>query len=183
MSLCCKRAKKVGRKFLNPVPTRVGGFSLVLKLLPQYCAEQGGGGAEAGAGAVQDGCGRVCDDAGERAAGDVVWALGLLVEMDGVRVLIDPVWEQRASPLSSWGRSGSLRRRWRWRMLPRIDAVLISHDHYDHLGAETVRRLAQVAAGARWVTSLGWASGCGGSACRRSGLRSWTGRRAWRWAR
>ena len=41
--------------------------------------------------------------------------------------------------------------------LPRIDVVLISHDHYDHLGAKTVRQLAKTpgAAGARWVTSLG----------------------------
>jgi L-ascorbate metabolism protein UlaG (beta-lactamase superfamily) len=41
--------------------------------------------------------------------------------------------------------------------LPKIDVVLISHDHYDHLGAQTVRTLSQnpAASGARWVTSLG----------------------------
>jgi L-ascorbate metabolism protein UlaG (beta-lactamase superfamily) len=38
--------------------------------------------------------------------------------------------------------------------LPRIDAVLVSHDHYDHLGEGTVRRLAGLT-DARWVTSLG----------------------------
>jgi L-ascorbate metabolism protein UlaG (beta-lactamase superfamily) len=50
--------------------------------------------------------------------------------------------------------------------LPRIDAVLVSHDHYDHLGKQTIRKLAQLEAvsKARWVTSLGvgkWLRGFG----------------------
>jgi L-ascorbate metabolism protein UlaG (beta-lactamase superfamily) len=41
--------------------------------------------------------------------------------------------------------------------LPPLDVVLLSHDHYDHLGAHTVRRLAQIesTAGAQWITALG----------------------------
>jgi L-ascorbate metabolism protein UlaG (beta-lactamase superfamily) len=41
--------------------------------------------------------------------------------------------------------------------LPKLDVILISHDHYDHLGADTVRALAKSphAAEAKWVTSLG----------------------------
>jgi L-ascorbate metabolism protein UlaG (beta-lactamase superfamily) len=41
--------------------------------------------------------------------------------------------------------------------LPKIDAVLISHDHYDHLGAATIARLAQLGSlrGARWIAPLG----------------------------
>jgi L-ascorbate metabolism protein UlaG (beta-lactamase superfamily) len=41
--------------------------------------------------------------------------------------------------------------------LPHIDVVLLSHDHYDHLGAQTVRRLAQIepTARAEWVAALG----------------------------
>ena len=39
--------------------------------------------------------------------------------------------------------------------LPRLDAVLVSHDHFDHLGKTTVRRLAELQPEARWVTSLG----------------------------
>jgi L-ascorbate metabolism protein UlaG (beta-lactamase superfamily) len=80
-----------------------------------------------------------------------------LVEIDGFRVLIDPVWEQRASPFSFMGPKRFFQPTLELMDLPRIDVVLISHDHYDHLGAETVRRLTRVpgAAGARWVTSLG----------------------------
>jgi L-ascorbate metabolism protein UlaG (beta-lactamase superfamily) len=61
-----------------------------------------------------------------------------LVELDGVRVLTDPAWSERSSPLSMIGPK-------RWFVppialadLPKIDAVLISHDHYDHLDHRTI---------------------------------------------
>lgn len=56
-----------------------------------------------------------------------------LVEIDGKRILIDPFWSERASPVTWAGPK-------RWyappialQSLPAIDAVVISHDHYDHL--------------------------------------------------
>jgi L-ascorbate metabolism protein UlaG (beta-lactamase superfamily) len=80
-----------------------------------------------------------------------------LIEIDGMRVLVDPVWEQRASPFGFMGPKRFFQPTMALEELPKLDAVLISHDHYDHLGAETVGRLAKVesVAGARWVTSLG----------------------------
>ena len=56
-----------------------------------------------------------------------------LVEIDGYRVLVDPVWSLRIGPMS-W--SGP--KRWYGPLialgdLPSIDVVVISHDHYDHL--------------------------------------------------
>jgi L-ascorbate metabolism protein UlaG (beta-lactamase superfamily) len=80
-----------------------------------------------------------------------------LVEIDGARVLIDPVWEQRASPFQFMGPKRFFQPTLELVSLPLIDLVLISHDHYDHLGAETVRQLTRVpgTAGARWVTSVG----------------------------
>lgn len=61
-----------------------------------------------------------------------------LIELDGVRVLTDPVWSERVSPLSWVGP-----RRWYGPLipldrLPHVDAVLISHDHYDHLDHRTL---------------------------------------------
>ncbi|MEJ7731583.1 MAG: MBL fold metallo-hydrolase [Polyangiaceae bacterium] len=61
-----------------------------------------------------------------------------LVEIDGKRVLTDPMWSDRAGPLTWIGP-----RRWypppiALADLPHIDAVVISHDHYDHLDDRTL---------------------------------------------
>jgi len=82
---------------------------------------------------------------------------GTLVEIDGMRVLIDPVWDERASPFSFAGPKRFFAPTLRLEDLPQIDVVLISHDHYDHLGRKTVESLAKLkpASGVRWVTSLG----------------------------
>lgn len=60
-----------------------------------------------------------------------------LVEMDGARFLLDPVWGQRVSPVPV----GPKRLHpvpHRLEELGRLDAVVISHDHYDHLDLPTV---------------------------------------------
>ena len=66
----------------------------------------------------------------------------VLLQQRDCNILTDPIWSERASPLS-W--IGPRRRREpgvSWNDLPRIDAVLISHNHYDHLDLPTLRRLA-----------------------------------------
>lgn len=70
----------------------------------------------------------------------------VLIEIDGMRLLTDPVWGMRASP---WSFAGPVR----YHPMPlqlselgRIDAILLSHDHYDHLCADTWRQLARGAA-------------------------------------
>ncbi len=74
------------------------------------------------------------------------------VEADGMRFLLDPVFAERVSPLPVGPR--------RFHAppialadLPPVDAVLISHDHYDHLDMDTVRHLAQ--RGSRFFVPLG----------------------------
>jgi len=66
----------------------------------------------------------------------------VLLQQKGSNILTDPIWSERASPLS-W--AGPRRRRKPgvcWEHLPPIDAVLISHNHYDHLDLPTLRRLS-----------------------------------------
>jgi L-ascorbate metabolism protein UlaG (beta-lactamase superfamily) len=74
------------------------------------------------------------------------------VEIDGVRLLIDPVFSDYASPFAMGPK--------RFHPppialadLPPIDAVLITHDHYDHLDMHTVQALAR--GGARFFVPLG----------------------------
>jgi L-ascorbate metabolism protein UlaG (beta-lactamase superfamily) len=66
-----------------------------------------------------------------------------LVEIDGARVLIDPVWSDRPSPVSFAGPKRLHPMPARLADLGRIDAVLISHDHYDHLDLATVQELVR----------------------------------------
>jgi L-ascorbate metabolism protein UlaG (beta-lactamase superfamily) len=77
----------------------------------------------------------------------------VLVEIDGRRFLTDPVWSERASPLSFIGPK-------RWfpvpialADLPPLDAVVVSHDHYDHLDYTTIVGLSE--RGATFIVPLG----------------------------
>ena len=70
-----------------------------------------------------------------------------------VRLLTDPVWGQRASPSQLAGPKRFQPVPVSLKALPPIDAVLLSHDHYDHLCMPTVRQLAKT--GVPFVTSLG----------------------------
>jgi L-ascorbate metabolism protein UlaG (beta-lactamase superfamily) len=61
--------------------------------------------------------------------------------MDGVSFLTDPIWSERASPFSFAGPRRVVPPGLRFEDLPPIDFVVVSHDHYDHLDAPTVKRL------------------------------------------
>nr|WP_227985439.1 MBL fold metallo-hydrolase [Nocardia spumae] len=64
-----------------------------------------------------------------------------LLEVDGFRVLTDPVWSERVSPSPLVGPARLHPVPAPLSELPPVDAVVISHDHYDHLDRETVRAL------------------------------------------
>jgi L-ascorbate metabolism protein UlaG (beta-lactamase superfamily) len=77
----------------------------------------------------------------------------VLLEMDGVRVLTDPVWGARASPSRLVGPKRFQPVPITVAQLPPIDLVVISHDHYDHLDYPTIRKLART--NVPFVTTLG----------------------------
>lgn len=66
-----------------------------------------------------------------------------LVELDGVRVLLDPVWGERCSPSRHVGPKRLHAVAVPLSGIGRVDAVVISHDHYDHLDMDTIRALAE----------------------------------------
>ncbi|HVD62389.1 MAG TPA: MBL fold metallo-hydrolase [Gemmatimonadaceae bacterium] len=77
----------------------------------------------------------------------------LLFEIDGVRILTDPVFGDYASPVSFAGRKRFHPPPAKISELPPIDIVLQSHDHYDHLCKPSIRQLAKLRV--PFVTSLG----------------------------
>src|SRR4051812_30636923 len=77
----------------------------------------------------------------------------LLLEVDGLRVLTDPVFGGRASPLSFAGAKRLHPVPATIAQLPPLDAVLLSHDHYDHLCAPSMREIARLRLPV--ITSLG----------------------------
>ena len=77
----------------------------------------------------------------------------VLIEIDGLRVLTDPVWGPRASPSRLAGPKRFQPVPVSLREMPSVDLVIVSHDHYDHLDYPTIRELAK--RNVPFVTSLG----------------------------
>ncbi|AOS64385.1 MBL fold metallo-hydrolase [Actinoalloteichus hymeniacidonis] len=77
----------------------------------------------------------------ESNATGITWVghAGYVVRMGGACVLVDPVWSTRIPGIARRLTPPGID----WREVPRVDAVLISHNHYDHLDAPTLRRLAK----------------------------------------
>ncbi|HMI48291.1 MAG TPA: MBL fold metallo-hydrolase [Gemmatimonadaceae bacterium] len=97
-----------------------------------------------------------------------------LIQMAGLNILLDPIWSERASPIQAVGP-----RRWvppavEFDRLPPIDVVVLSHDHYDHLDATTISRIARRYPAVAWFASLGV-----GAFLRRRGAREVTERDWW----
>ena len=150
-------ARREGRRFLNPVPTDVGGLSVMFKIGPEFFLGSKARSPKHKLGPFPTDPRIFTEPA--RTGLRTTWFghASSLVELDGVRILIDPIWEERASPTTWSGPKRFFAPTLPLEQLPRIDVVLISHDHYDHLGAQTMRSLANLPAAraARWIAPLG----------------------------
>lgn len=147
------RAARIGRKFQNPTETTVGGPGMILNVLHQYVTnkEERVPRLALGPFLTDPTAYHHPPQSGLR----ITW-LGhstMLVEIEKLRVLIDPVWDDRASPLSWAGPKRFFPPPLPLSKLPAIDVVLVSHNHYDHLGRRTIHQLNRLKT--RWVTSLG----------------------------
>jgi hypothetical protein len=98
-----------------------------------------------------------------------------LLKLQGKFWLIDPVFGERASPVSFAGPKRFHRPPLTLEELPPIEGLILSHDHYDHLDVPTIEHLAKrcSATSCRSASRRGWSRW----ACRRSGCRSSTGGR------
>jgi N-acyl-phosphatidylethanolamine-hydrolysing phospholipase D len=79
----------------------------------------------------------------------------LLVQMEHLTFLTDPIWSDTPSPVPFWGPSRFVAPGIALENLPAIDFVVISHNHYDHLDLPTLEALAQRDADTRFLVPLG----------------------------
>lgn len=79
----------------------------------------------------------------------------VLLQVGALNVLTDPMWSARASPVQWAGPHRLTTPGVALDALPPIDVVLISHNHYDHLDAASVRAVARRHPSARWFAPLG----------------------------
>lgn len=89
----------------------------------------------------------------------VTWVghAAFLLQAGGLNLLTDPHWSRRASPMQWMGPARFQEPGIPFDALPPIDAVLLSHDHFDHLDHGTVQRLRdRFGTALRWITPLGY---------------------------
>ncbi len=91
---------------------------------------------------------------GSRARLSYIGHASWLLQSGGLNILIDPVWSERASPLSFAGPRRCNDPGIAFEALPKIDVVLVTHGHYDHLDLATLSRLHRSFA-PRIITPLG----------------------------
>ena len=132
-------AQKKDNKYQNPIPTKEAGFENFIPILREYLGNK----AET---VPKKPLGPFVTDAtiynSPPSAGLRITWIGhssLLIEIDGRRILTDPVWSDRASFLSFIGPKRFFTAPLPLNYLPKLDAVLISHDHYDHLDKQTMK--------------------------------------------
>jgi L-ascorbate metabolism protein UlaG (beta-lactamase superfamily) len=109
-----------------------------------------------------------------------LWRLGhssVLLKLDGVFLLTDPVFGQRASPLSFAGPKRFHAPPIAVQDLPTLDVVIISHDHYDHLDRNTVLALQHKTR--LFITPLGVGKHLQAWGIPAAKSASWTGGKAW----
>ena len=67
----------------------------------------------------------------------------LLIQIEGLNLLTDPIWSERTSPVDWLGPRRHHAPGIAWEDLPPVDVVLVTHNHYDHLDIPTLQRLAR----------------------------------------
>jgi L-ascorbate metabolism protein UlaG (beta-lactamase superfamily) len=67
-----------------------------------------------------------------------------LIQMEEVNIITDPIWTERASPFSFIGPKRHTKPAFDIKELPKVDYILLTHSHYDHLDIPTLRKLQKM---------------------------------------
>lgn len=138
------KAHQHGKKFLNPVETSISTGGNMFKVAKLYFTNK----AET---VPAHKLGPFTTDANiyksPPSSGLRITWIGhstLLIEIDGVRILTDPVWSKRASFTELAGPKRFFDAPIKLTDLPPLNAVIISHDHFDHLDPQAVKQLTNI---------------------------------------
>jgi L-ascorbate metabolism protein UlaG (beta-lactamase superfamily) len=78
-----------------------------------------------------------------------------LIEINDIRILTDPVWSKKCSPFKLIGPSRKHKPAFPIDQTPKVDFVLISHNHYDHLDGNSVKILNKLNPDIKWIVPKG----------------------------
>ncbi len=137
-----KGSRKIGKKFQNPIPTEEATAGKMPAILWEYIINKAESVPLKKLGPFHTDA-KVYDT--PPASGLRVTWIGhssLLIEVDGKRLLTDPVWSQRVSFTQLMGPKRFFDAPLPLDQLPILDGVILSHDHYDHCDMNTIKYLA-----------------------------------------
>ena len=146
-----------GNRFINPIPTPMTQGGRLFRRMIRFVTEKGQRVPPAQPPVQRR---RRADyDEAPRGGLRVTWFghSTMLLEIDGMRVLTDPIFSQRCSPTQAVGPKRFAPTPMRIDELPHLDAIVISHDHYDHLDTASIKALAK-RRGLRFFVPLGVAA-------------------------
>ena len=133
-----RSAKKKGNKYLNTVPTDAGGLNKLIPIFKEYLHNKAENVPKIPLGPFKTDTSIYTTPPASGLRITWIGHSSLLIEIDGKRILTDPVWGQRASFSKFIGPKRFFDPPLFLEDLPHIDAVIVSHDHYDHLDATTL---------------------------------------------
>jgi L-ascorbate metabolism protein UlaG (beta-lactamase superfamily) len=130
-------------KFINSTPTTDAGFSKLLPILQEYITNKAENIPKKQLGPFKTDT-TIFNTPPENGL-RITWIghSSILIEIDGKRILTDPVWSSRVSFTQHMGPKRFFDPPLSLSELPPLDAIIISHDHYDHLDKNTIQFFAQ----------------------------------------
>ena len=135
-------AHKKGKKFLNPIPTDEAGFGTMIPILKEYINNKAENTPKKTLGPFKTDISVYNTPPANGLRITWVGHSSLLIEVDGIRILTDPVWSERVSFSQSFGPKRFFAPPIALADLPPLDVVIVSHDHYDHLDKATIKFFA-----------------------------------------
>jgi len=144
---------KKGKKFMNPIPTDEAGFDKLIPIFKEYFNNKAENNPKKTIGPFKTDAAVYQNPPANGLRVTWIGHSSLLIEIDGKRILTDPVWGQRVSFSQYFGPKRFFDAPLALDELPPLDLVIISHDHYDHLDKHTMQFFAGKAV--PFICSLG----------------------------